>query len=101
MRERVDTGGYPPEWWRNRTSEELRDIINLGFAGGDLFSGAAAEAARRSDEARRLADQEAAQLSQLQRRRTLKRRILLVLLGLSLIATSFTVILAVAHLQPD
>jgi hypothetical protein len=95
----ADNEAYSPAWWRNRTSEELRDIINRGFAGGDLFAGAAAESARRSNEARRLAEQEAAELSQARRRRVFTRRILLFLVGLSLVATLFTVIVAVTHLK--
>jgi hypothetical protein len=42
-------------WWGNRTAEELRDIINRGFAGGQQFRDAVAEAERRaSEETKRL-----------------------------------------------
>ena len=42
-------------WWGSRTAEELRDIINRGFAGGQQFRDAVAEADRRaSQETRRL-----------------------------------------------
>lgn len=46
---------YSVAWWESRTAEELRDIINRGFAGGPQFRGAVAEAERRArDETRRL-----------------------------------------------
>jgi hypothetical protein len=38
-------------WWQNRSAEELKDIIKRGFAGGDAFKGAVAEAERRGREA--------------------------------------------------
>jgi len=42
-------------WWGSRTAEELRDIINRGFAGGQQFRDAVVEAERRaSEETRRL-----------------------------------------------
>jgi hypothetical protein len=41
--------------WECRTAEELRDIINRGFAGGQQFREAVAEAERRaSEETKRL-----------------------------------------------
>ena len=42
---------FSAAWWQNRTAEELRDIINRGFAGGEAFQGAVAEAERRGREA--------------------------------------------------
>jgi hypothetical protein len=42
---------FSAEWWQNRTAEELRDIIKRGFAGGEAFQGAVAEAERRGREA--------------------------------------------------
>lgn len=57
-----------------------------------MFAGAAAEAARRSDEARHVAEAEAVRVSTLQRRSIRKRRILLLLVGASLIATFLTVV---------
>ena len=48
---------YSAEWWQRRTAEELRDIINRGFAGGEAFQGAVSEAERRArEETRRLRD---------------------------------------------
>ena len=40
-------------WWSRLSAEELRDIIKRGFAGGDAFQGAVAEAERRAKEATR------------------------------------------------
>ena len=48
---------YSLTWWQSRSSEELRDIINRGFAGGDAFGGALAESERRVREAARLKEQ--------------------------------------------
>ena len=48
---------YSVAWWQSRTPEELRDIINRGFAGGDAFGGALAESERRVREAARLKEQ--------------------------------------------
>lgn len=49
------------EWWESRTPEELRDIINRGFASGQAFRGAVAETERRArEETRRLRAQAAA-----------------------------------------
>lgn len=46
---------YSVAWWECRTAEDLRDIINRGFAGGQLFRDAVAEAERRaSQETKRL-----------------------------------------------
>lgn len=37
-------------WWEGRTAEQLRDIIKRGFAGGQVFQDAVAEAERRARE---------------------------------------------------
>ena len=42
---------FSAAWWQNRTAEELSDIIKRGFAGGEAFQGAVAEAERRGREA--------------------------------------------------
>ena len=92
---------YSDDWWRSRTSDELRDLINRGFAGGDLFTAATAEAKRRSGEARKLADEEAAAASRQQdwyRRKVLALRILV---GLSLLATLFTTAVVLMHLGAE
>jgi hypothetical protein len=48
---------YSVAWWESRTAEELRDIINRGFAGGQVFKAANAEIERRArEETRRLRD---------------------------------------------
>ena len=53
---------YSVAWWESRTAEELRDIINRGFAGGQEFTGAVAEVERRARaETRRLRDLAAAE----------------------------------------
>ena len=39
---------HSAEWWESRTPEELRAIIDLGFAGGVAFNGAIAESERRA-----------------------------------------------------
>lgn len=49
-------------WWESRTAEQLRDIINRGFAGGPEFAGAVAEVERRARaETRRLRELAAAE----------------------------------------
>ena len=56
------TGPFTVAWWESRTAEELRDIINRGFAGGQEFTGAVAEVERRARaETRRLRDLAAAE----------------------------------------
>jgi hypothetical protein len=63
----TQTGDAPVEpysvaWWESRTAEELRDIINRGFAGGQIFKAANAEIERRArEETRRLRDLAAAE----------------------------------------
>ena len=53
---------YSVAWWESRTAEELRDIINRGFAGGEIFKAANAEIERRArEETRRLRDLAAAE----------------------------------------
>jgi len=39
---------YSVAWWHSRTPDELRDIIDRGFAGGDTFGAALAESERRA-----------------------------------------------------
>lgn len=73
-------------------------MINRGFAGGDLFTGATAEAERRSVEARKLADEEAVAVSLRERRNKRKMLVLQILVGLSLVATIFTVGVVMMHL---
>ena len=49
---------YSVAWWESRTAEDLRDIINRGFAGGQVFKAANAEIERRArEETRRLREQ--------------------------------------------
>jgi hypothetical protein len=99
MRDRAGVGAaiepYSSEWWHRCSPQDLRDIVNRGFAGGDVFTAATAELARRSDEARKFAESEAAAMAAFQRRSLLKRRVLLVLLGLCLVATFFAVTIIV------
>lgn len=53
---------YSVAWWESRTPEQLRDIINRGFAGGPEFKGAVAEVERRArEETRRLRELAAAE----------------------------------------
>jgi hypothetical protein len=92
------TASHLDDWWRNRTSDELRDFISRGFAGGELFAGATAEAARRSDEAERAAEVEAAAESMLRRSKTRKLLILRILVGLSLLATLCATVVVILHL---
>ena len=64
---------YSVVWWGSRTAEELRDIINRGFAGGQQFRAAVAEAERRaSEETKRLRTVAAAEAL----RRTKRKQIL-------------------------
>jgi len=49
---------YSAEWWQERTTVELRDIIKRGFSLGPTYDGAVAETERRAREAlRRIRDQ--------------------------------------------
>lgn len=96
---RVRSAAFSEDWWKSRTADELRDMINRGFAGGDLFTGASAEAARRSGEARKLADEEAAAVSRMERRAKRKMLVLQILVGLSLAATLLTTIVIFMHLR--
>lgn len=89
---------YPDDWWQSRSSDELREFINRGFAGGDLFAGATAEAARRSSEAQRAAQEDAAVASVRLRRKTRKLLLLRALVLISLLATLFTLVVVVMHL---
>lgn len=89
---------YPEEWWRSRSSDELREFINRGFAGGELFAGATAEAARRSDEAERAAQKDAAVATERRRSEGRKLLVLRILVGISLLATLFTMVVVVMHL---
>jgi hypothetical protein len=88
----------PEDWWRSRTAEELREFINRGFAGGDLFTGATAEAARRFDEAQRTAKEQAAATSRQRRWKSRKILILRIAVGLSLVATLFATVIVISHL---
>ena len=96
-----ESGQFSADWWHSRTPEELRDIINRGFAVGDLLPAATAELARRADEKRRAEEREAAALFELKRRKTWKRRVLFVLASLSLIATFFTLAVIAMHIGAD
>jgi hypothetical protein len=89
---------YPEEWWRSRSSDELRELINRGFAGGDLFTGATAEAARRSSEAQLAADLEAAEAAMRRRSRVRKILLLRILVGLSLLVTLFATVVVIMQL---
>ena len=60
---------YSVAWWQSRTAEQLRDIINRGFAGGQEFPAAVAEIERRArEETRRLREQNAAEALRRRRR---------------------------------
>jgi hypothetical protein len=53
---------YSVAWWETRTAEDLRDIVNRGFASGQAFRGAIAETERRArQETRRLREVAAAE----------------------------------------
>ena len=41
---------YSAAWWQRQSPDQLRDIINRGFAGGQVFRDAVAEAERRARE---------------------------------------------------
>jgi hypothetical protein len=92
-------GGYPDDWWSSRSTDELREMINRGFAGGDLFTGATAEARRRSNEAQRAADEEAAAAAVRRRAKSRKILILRILVALSLLATLTTTLVVFMHLD--
>jgi hypothetical protein len=73
---------FSAAWWEARSPEELRDIIKRGFAGGDAFQGAVAEAERRAREATtRLRD--AAAVAAAKRKKLLKT---MTTIGLSTVA---------------
>jgi hypothetical protein len=96
--DRSSSAALSADWWKSRSADELRDMINRGFAGGDLFTGATAEAARRSEEVRKVADEQAAAVSRQKRRTRRKLLVLRILVGLSLIATLFTTAVVVMRL---
>ena len=63
---------YSAAWWERLTAEELRDIINRGFSGGQVFQDAVSEAERRARlETRRLRDAAALETEQRNRKRFL------------------------------
>ena len=77
---------FSAAWWEARTAEELRDIINRGFAGGGTFHGAVAETERRAREAtRRLRDAAVASAS---RRKRMKVAAIGALASVAVIAAS-------------
>jgi len=41
---------FSPAWWQNRSSDELRAIVQRGVRGGETFFAAAAELERRARE---------------------------------------------------
>jgi hypothetical protein len=89
------------DWWQSLSPDELRDMINRGFAGGDLFTGATAEAERRSRETRRATEKEAA-VSRLERTRARRKTLVLaVLVAVSMGATLGTLWVVITHLWPD
>ena len=49
---------FSPEWWRSRSAEELRALLDRGF-GSSAFEGATAEAERRAREELKAEDQAA------------------------------------------
>jgi hypothetical protein len=78
---------FSAAWWEMRSAEELRDIIKRGFAGGDAFQGAVAEAERRAREATNRLRAEAAAVAA-KRRRRLKMLAIGALVGIAVIALS-------------
>ena len=60
---------YSAAWWERRTAEELRDIINRGFCGGDVFSSAVAETERRARDATKRLREAAARDARYRKRR--------------------------------
>jgi hypothetical protein len=68
---------YSPEWWRARSTEELRQMISGGSA---AFEDATAELERRAGE--RLREQERSERAEAAR----KRRLRLTILGIFLLA---------------
>lgn len=54
-----DAKPYSAEWWEQRSTVELREIIKRGFALGQAFDGAVAETERRAREATRRVRDEA------------------------------------------
>jgi hypothetical protein len=65
---------FSPGWWHNRSTEELRAIMNRGIGMGAAFDGATAEAERRARELAQ-ADDQAADREALRKKRL--RRIIL------------------------
>src|SRR4051812_24795692 len=57
---RAITEPYSAEWWQERSTTELRDIIKRGFSLGPAYDGAVVETERRAREAlRRIRDDNA------------------------------------------
>jgi hypothetical protein len=61
---------YSTSWWQGRTPEELREIVDRGFAGGQVYHDAMVELERRGEDAMRQMRDEAAANS---RRKALNR----------------------------
>jgi hypothetical protein len=78
-------GSYSASWWHERSTEELRALINGGF-GTAGFEGASLEAERRARE-RRKADDEKARLEAAR-----KKRLRLVILEGFLLISLFALI---------
>jgi ribosomal protein S19E (S16A) len=79
---------YSAAWWGLRSADELRDIINRGFAGGQTFNGALAETERRARAATRRLREEAAIAAEIRRKR--KK-----LVSLGALATIVTIVASV------
>jgi hypothetical protein len=77
---------YSAAWWEARTAEELRDIINRGFAGGETFQGAVSEIERRARETTRRLREAAAEAKS--RRKRLKIMIIGAVVSIATIALS-------------
>ena len=69
---RVEAEPYSTEWWQERTTVELREIIKRGFGIGEAFDGAVVETERRAREAmRRVRDQAGAEVHRMEKNRLL------------------------------
>ena len=75
------------EWWRNRSTAELKEIAAAGVAGGDRFIAAVREIERRSEESFNLAHSVEAEKKERQARKDRQIRI-----GLALAAVAFAVL---------
>ena len=86
---------YSEAWWERVSAEELHQLVERGFAGGDLFYAAVAETKRREEKVAELGRFEAA--AEAEARRHKKRLGVIGLIGAAIVVliVSATIVAAV------